>query len=140
MTEHQSGEHHHLDRKPLRSLKVIFRSMPKALRRGAGIIVTLLLVLFIASYFLDEPLRRSMESKLNSKLKGYSVRLPKLHFQLVGFSLTLEGLTVFQQAHPDPPIAYFPVLHASINWHETLAGRLVAEFRIDRPEVHVNLQ
>ena len=114
--------------------------MPKALRWGAGIVVTLLLVLFVASYFLDEPLRRSMETRLNSKLKGYSVRLPKLHFQLVGFSLTLKGLTVFQQAYPEPPIAYFPVLHASVNWHEILAGRLVAEFRLDRPEVHVNLQ
>ncbi len=81
-----------------------------------------------------------MESRMNSSLKGYSVQLPKLHFQLVGFSLTLKGLTVSQLAHPDPPVAYFPVLHASINWHETLAGRLVAEFRIDRPEVHVNLQ
>jgi hypothetical protein len=118
----------------------VSRSLPKLLRWGAGILVTLLLVLFVASYFLDEPLRRSMETRLNSKLKGYSVRLPKLHFQLVGCSLTLKGLTVFQQAHPEPPIASFPVLHASVNWHEIIAGRLVAEFRLDRPEIHVNLQ
>ena len=140
MTEQQQEEKPSHDRKPLKPLRVISRSLPKALRWGAGIIVTLLLVLFIASYFLDEPLRRSMETRLNSKLKGYSVRLPKLHFQLVGFSLTLKGLTVFQQAYPEPPIAYFPVLHASVNWHEILTGRLVAEFRLDRPEVHVNLK
>ncbi len=112
--------------------------MPKALRWGAGIVVTLLIVLFIASYFLDEPLRRSMENKMNSNLKGYSVRLPKLHFQLVGFSMTLKGLTVSQKAHPDPPIAYFPVLRASIVWHEILSGKLVAKFMLDRPEVRID--
>jgi hypothetical protein len=140
MTEQQQEEKPSHDRKPLQPLRGISRSLPKALCWGAGIVVTLLLVLFIASYFLDEPLRRSMETRLNSKLKGYSVRLPKLHFQLVGFSLTLKGLTVFQQAYPEPPIAYFPVLHASVNWHEILSGRLVAEFSLDRPEVHVNLK
>jgi hypothetical protein len=81
-----------------------------------------------------------METSMNSKLKGYSVRLPKLHFQLVGGSMTLKGLTVSQKAHPDPPVAHFPVLHASVNWREILSGRLVAEFWLDRPEVHINLQ
>lgn len=127
-------------RKPLHPLKAVFRSLPKVVRWSAGIVATLLLVLFIASYFLDEPLRKSMEIKMNSKLKGYYVRLPKLHFQLVGFSLTLKGLTVFQQANPDHPIAYFPLLHASVSWHETLAGRLVAEFSLDRPEVRIDLR
>ncbi|MFZ3207475.1 MAG: DUF748 domain-containing protein [Geobacteraceae bacterium] len=125
-------------RKPFHRLMNISRSLPKALRWGVGIVVTLLLVLFIASYFLDEPLRNSMENKMNSHLKGYSVRLPKLHFQLVGFSLTLKGLTVFQDTHPDPPIAYFPVLRASIAWHEILSGKLVAEFMLDRPEIRID--
>jgi Domain of Unknown Function (DUF748) len=138
MTEQQSEEKPSHIRKSLHPLRGISRSVPKALRWSAGIVVTLLLVLFIASYFLDEPLRRSMENKMNSHLKGYSVRLPKLHFQLVGFSMTLKGLTVSQKAHPDPPIAYFPVLHASVNWHETLSGKLVAEFMLDRPEVRID--
>jgi hypothetical protein len=139
MTEQQQEEKPSHDRKPRQPLRGISRSLSKALRWGAGIIVSLLCVLFIASYFLDEPLRKSMETRLNSKLKGYSVRLPKLHFQLVGFSMTLKGLTVFQQAYPEPPIAYFPVLRASVNWNEILSGKLVAEFMLDRPEVHVNL-
>ena len=92
----------------------------------------------MVSYFLDEPLRSSMENRMNSNLKGYSVRLPKLHFQLVGFSLTLKGLTVSQKTHPDPPIAFFPVLHARIIWHEILAGKLVAEFKLDRPEIRID--
>ncbi len=137
MTEQQSEKN---TSKPPHPLRAAFRSVPKWLRWCGGILVTLLLMLFIASYFMDEPLRKSMETRLNSQLKGYSVRLPKLHFQLVGCSLTLKGLTVSQNAYPDPPIAYFPALHASVNWHGIFSGRLVAEFRLERPEVHVNLQ
>ena len=81
-----------------------------------------------------------METRLNAPLKGYSVRLSKLHFQLVGFSLTLKGLTVFQQANPDPPIARFPGPPCDVNWREILSGKLVAEFELDRPEVQVNLR
>ena len=115
--------------------------MPKWIRWCTGIstiLILILLVLFIASYFLDEPLRGSMENRMNGSLKGYFVRLPKLHFQLVGFSMTLKGLTVSQKAHPDPPVAYFPVLQARIIWHEILSGKLVAKFKLDRPEIRID--
>jgi hypothetical protein len=111
----------------------------RALRWGVGIPVGLALVLYIASFFLDEPLRREMENKINSDLKGYSVRLPGLHVKLIGLSLTLKGLTVRQQEHPEPPVAYFPVLKTSIHWREILSGRLVAEFMLDRPTLNINL-
>ena len=112
----------------------------KMLRWIFGIPVVLVLVLSLASFFLDEPLRSNMEKKLNRDLKGYSVRLPGLHVQLIGLSLTLKGLTVLQQAHPDPPVVYFPVLTASIHWREVFSGRLVAEFMLDQPRVNINLQ
>jgi hypothetical protein len=112
----------------------------RAFRWGIGILSALVLVLYTASFFLDEPLRRIMEKKLNDDLKGYSVQLPKLHVQLIGLSLTLKGLTVLQQAHPNPPVVYFPVLKASIYWREILSGRLVAEFRLDQTKVNINLQ
>src|SRR6266498_850672 len=106
--------------KPRFTSRAIFRSLPRVLRWGAGILVALVLVLFIASFFLDEPLRRYMENKLNQDLKGYSVRLPGLHFQLIGLTMTLKGLTVFQEAHPKPPVAQFPVLRAGVHWQEIL--------------------
>jgi hypothetical protein len=109
-------------------------------RWGLGIPLALVLVLYGASYVLDEPLRSNMEKKLNRDLKGYSVRLPGLHIQLIGLSLTLKGLTVLQQAHPDPPVVHFPVLKASIHWREVLAGKLVAEFKLDRPKININLK
>ena len=109
------------------------------LRWGVGIPVALVLVLYIASFFLDEPLRRITEEKINRDLKGYSVLLPGLHVQLIGLSSTLKGLTILQQAHPDPPIAYFPILKVSIHWREILSGRLVAELRLDQPKININL-
>jgi hypothetical protein len=111
----------------------------KILRWGVGIPAALVLVLYIASIFLDEPLRRITEEKINRDLKGYSVLLPGLHVQLIGLSLTLKGLTILQQAHPDPPIAYFPIFKVSIHWREILSGRLVAELRLDQPKININL-
>jgi hypothetical protein len=111
----------------------------RAVRWGVGIPVALALVLYITSFFLDEPLRSITEKKINRDLKGYSVRLPELHIQLIGFSVTLKGLTVLQQAHPDPPIASFPILKAGINWREVLSGRLVAKLTLDRPKININL-
>jgi len=141
MARQQPEENYRHGGKPLHRLRDIFRSLPKWIRWCTGIsaiLILILLVLFIASYFLDEPLRGSMENRMNSSLKGYSVRLPKLHFQLIGFSMTLKGLTVSQKAHPDPPVAYFPVLQARIIWHEILSGKLVAKFKLDRPEIRID--
>ncbi len=139
MTEQRQEENPSFIRKLVSASGTGLRSLPKWLRRTATTLAVIITVLFIASYFLDEPLRRYMEKKVNRNLKGYYVRVPQLHLQLIGFSLTLKGLTIFQQAYPQPPIAYFPVLKANVDWHEILTGRLVAEFRVVRPNVRINL-
>lgn len=118
----------------------ILRFLPKWLLRSAGILLGLVLLLFIAPYFLDEPLRKSMESNMNSHLKDYSVRLPGLHLQLIGLSVTLKGLTVTQKAHPEPPVAEFPHLKAGIHWRQVLSGELVAKVEFDRPKIHLDLE
>lgn len=112
----------------------------KALRWTLGIFVTLAVLLYIASFFIDEPLRRITEQKINRDLKGYSVRLPGLHLHLIGLSLSLKDLTIIQQAHPDPPVARFPLFKASVHWREILSGRLVGELLVDQPKLHINLQ
>jgi hypothetical protein len=125
---------------------IIEKSLAKKLldsrlvRWGAGIPIALILVLFFASVFLDEPLRSSMEKKMNQDLKGYSVRLPGLHCRLIDLSLILKGMTVIQQAHPETAVVTFPVLKASIHWREIFSGKLVAEFALDRPNININLQ
>lgn len=111
----------------------------RALRWVIGIPVTLALILFVGSFLFDEPLRSTMERNINRDLKGYSVRVPKLHLQLLNLSLTLKEMTVVQQAHPEPPVVYLPVLKASIHWREIFSGKLVAEFKLDRPKLNINL-
>ena len=123
------------------------RSFARRLGRGAsktglwiaGSIVGLLLLLFIASFFWDEPLRRRMERGMNQSLKGYTVTLPHAHFQLFGLAVDLKDLTVRQQAYPNPPVAVFPKLHAGLQWKELFTAHLVADFLFDHPKVYVNL-
>ena len=112
----------------------------RLLRWILGILASLLLVLYVGSFFLDEPLRKIMEKNINRDLKGYSVRLPEAHFQLLGLSLTLRGLVVQQQAHPEPPVAIFPSIKAGIHWREIFSGKLVAELALDEPKLNINLQ
>ncbi|MDD2735905.1 MAG: DUF748 domain-containing protein [Desulfuromonadaceae bacterium] len=112
----------------------------KLLRWMVGIPVALVLLLAAASYLFDEPLRRFMEERINRNLKGYSVQLSAAHLQLLDLSLTLKGLTLIQQAHPIPAVASFPVITATIHWREIFFGKLVAEVRLNRPSMNINLQ
>lgn len=127
-------------RKLAETARAAVRALPKGLRWGAGSLAAVLIALFVASYLLDEPLRSSIEKRVNGHLTGYSVRLPELHFQLVGGTMTLKGLTVFQEANPEPPIAQFPLLRFGVHWGDLLYGRLVAEFQLDRPQIFINLR
>jgi len=130
MAEQEENTPRAAGRKPWRSRPLVW---------VAGILAGIALVLYIASFFLDEPLRRTTESKVNRDLKGYRVKIPELHVQPIGLSLTLQGLTVIQEAHPNTPVAYFPYLKASIHWREILSGNLVAEFDLRQPNLHINL-
>jgi hypothetical protein len=98
-----------------------------------------LLVFFIASHF-DEYLRRTIEAKVNQRLKGYTVSIGHAHLSPFGLALTLERLVIVQQANPKPPVADLPRLTASVEWREILRGHLVADAVFDRPRVHLNLE
>ncbi len=108
--------------------------------KGLAIGIAVVLALLIGVSFLsDEPLRRSMERRMNASLKGYTTRIGRLRFHPLGLALTLENLTLTQDANPEPKILVIPSLHASVQWKELLALRLVADFVIDRPRIYVNL-
>jgi uncharacterized protein DUF748 len=100
----------------------------------------ILLVAYAVAFLIDEPLRRYTEAKMNRALKGYTVHITRLNFHPVGFSLDLMDTVVTQDAHPDPPIARIPLLSASVHWRALLHGRVVGDFLIDRPTVHLDLQ
>ncbi|HKA34304.1 MAG TPA: DUF748 domain-containing protein, partial [Candidatus Binatia bacterium] len=90
-------------------------------------------------YLIDEPLRRKVERDMNARLKDYSVRIGKLDFHPIGMSLDLKEMYLYQNAHPDPPIAYIPDLHASVHWKAMLHRRLVGDFQINDPKLYLNL-
>ncbi|HYY25063.1 MAG TPA: DUF748 domain-containing protein [Candidatus Udaeobacter sp.] len=113
--------------------------MRKTLLWIGGVVLVLIIVVFAAAYLIDEPLRRKMEHDINSRLKGYTVRVGKLDFHPIGLSLDLEDSTIYQNAHPDPPIAHIPSLHASVHWKAIIFGRLVADFQIDDPTLRIDL-
>jgi hypothetical protein len=107
---------------------------------SAGVLALLLLLAIGISFFIDEPLRRRMESNINNALQGYTVRIGRLDFHPIGLSLDLENLTIFQNDHPEPPVAHIPNLSASVHWGALLHGDLVADFEIDNPKVYINLK
>src|SRR5262249_24069291 len=73
----------HTQEKPRKSRRITAFGIgvSKTTASIVGGIAELILLLFFASFFVDEPMRRAMERSMNRRLKGYSVTLPKLHFQ-----------------------------------------------------------
>ena len=98
----------------------------------------LIVLVVIAAFFIDEPLRRRMEANLNRALAGYTVRIGKLDFHPIGLSLELENSVIIQNDNPEPPVAQIANLSASIDWRGLLRGRLVADFAIDNPKLYIN--
>jgi hypothetical protein len=104
-----------------------------------GILVGLILLIIIASLFVDEPMRRAMEKSMNEHLTGYTAKIGDLDFHLIGFSVTLHDVSIRQEAHPDPAVAVIPRLRASVQWSELVKLKLVSDFQIDQPQVYLNL-
>ena len=105
---------------------------------GAAVAVVVALA-YIVAYRLDEPMRRSMEYRMNAALKGYRVSIGHLDFHPFGFSLDLEDVVVRQEQAPDPPVASIPRLSASVEWRQLIRARVVGEIEIVRPSVNLNL-
>ncbi len=124
---------------PRRSPANFWRRIPRWLRILAVILVALAVLVPVAGLAMGEPMRRSLEARMNRQLKGYSVSIGKLRFQPIGGALTLRDLTIRQIAHPQPALAEIPLLRASVQWKELFFFRVVADFLIERPRVHVNL-
>jgi hypothetical protein len=105
----------------------------------AGAIALVVVAAVVASVFIDEPLRRSLERQLNARLQGYTVRIGALDFHPFGLSVELDDVSLTQDAHPDPPVAGVPQLTASVQWRALLRARVAADVRVERPALHLNL-
>ena len=105
-----------------------------------GIAATLVAITWIAALSVDEPARKYMERKINSRLTGYTIAIPKLHIHPWSVSLELIDSTLRQDANPEPPVALLRSLKASLQWGALLHGKVVATVTFDRPALHVNLK
>jgi hypothetical protein len=106
-----------------------------------GIILALILILVVVPYFISsDALRRYAEHQMNSRLKGYTVSIKDAHFHPLSFALDLNGLTLVQNANPNPPVANIRRLHASVYWRELLTGHVVGDFLMDHPKIYINLK
>ena len=105
---------------------------------SGGIFATLIVALFIASFFLDDIVRTRTQAAMNQKLKGYHVALAHAHLQLVGGILTLNGLKVIQQAHPHPAVADVAMMRFHIQVKELFSRRVVADVLLSHPKVHID--
>jgi hypothetical protein len=115
--------------------------LPQVGKRTRWVLLILLAVVVlavIASFFIDEPLRRYVERRMNESLDGYTVSIRRLSFHPIGASLTLHDVIFVQDKHPDPPVIHIPKLAASTQWREVIRLKAVADFRLDEPKLYVN--
>src|SRR6202035_4117502 len=103
-----------------------------------GFSATLIVAVFIASFFLDDIVRARTQASMNQKLKGYHVALAHAHLQLLGGVLTLKGVKVTQEAHPRPPVADIATMRFTIQVKELFSRRVVADVLLSRPKLHID--
>src|SRR5262245_33307738 len=102
-----------------------------------GLCVLLMLVV-LASFFLDEPIRRRIESQMNGSMKGYTAHIGAARFHPIGLSLTLRDLSFVQDGRPDPPVLHVPQLDASVHWKALIFGGIVAYFAFIDPVLYAD--
>ncbi|RJQ73331.1 MAG: DUF748 domain-containing protein [Desulfobacteraceae bacterium] len=96
-------------------------------------------VALIFSYALDEPLRAWFEKRINANLKGYRVQLADVDVNPFDLAIIFRGLTIVQEKHPEPPVAFFTTIEAGVHWRPILSARIVGDIDLDRPKLHLNL-
>src|SRR5260370_2260262 len=103
-----------------------------------GFFATVIIGVFIASFFLDDMVRARTQAAMNQKLKGYHVALAHAHLNWLGGVLRLKGLKVMREAHPRPPVADIATMRFTIQVKELFSRRVVADVLLSRPKIHVD--
>jgi hypothetical protein len=108
-------------------------------RRVVLAIAILLALVWIASRAIDEPLRASLERRVNAPLKGYTATIGHAHVRFLGLGLDLRDVTVVQNSLPNPPVIYIPSWKTTVQWRALLSGALVADVTFTRPAIYLML-
>lgn len=111
--------------------------IPRWAKWTSGLVIGLLAIVLLAAAIATEPLKKYIEEKANTSLKGYTLHIDKLDLHPLTLSLDLTNVILTQNHHPEPPMAHIPKWHAGLQWGGLLTGQLVSDHRIERPTAHV---
>jgi len=104
-----------------------------------AVLGVLVVAVYIASFYFDSIVRARVLREMNANLVGYHTTLNHAHLQLLDGSLTLYGLVVHQNKHPNPPVADMARMAFHIQWREIFTGHVVADVLLTHPRVQINL-
>jgi hypothetical protein len=105
-----------------------------------GLGVLLLVVLLVAlPALIAEPVRRRLEHDVNQQLEGYRASIGSLSLQPIALAIELIDVSIVQEAHPDPPVAEFPRMRASVQWQAILSGAIVGDVVFTEPRLRIDL-
>lgn len=90
-----------------------------------GVPLALPLLITFSASFLDEPLKAYVERTLNEHLLAHTAHIGVLYLYPLTLSVDLEGVTLRQKEHPEPPTAATPRIRAALQWSSLLGGRLL---------------
>ncbi len=109
--------------------------MIRALVLAFGMMGFLLLLVGVASFFIDEPLRKYIETNINKNLEGYTVELEAVDVHPIVLSIDFINLVLRQEANPEPPLLIIPYWNASIHWLELIKMEIVNDHLIKNAKV-----
>lgn len=116
-----------------------FKKHRRALELVALAIGGIVIALFVLSYFINPIIRSRLQSTMNKNLVGYHTEVAGAHLQLLTGTLSLYGIKIIQNAHPDPPVADIKELKLNIDMGALASRRLVATLTIYYPKLHIDL-
>lgn len=100
-------------------------------------IAVLIVIVLIAAFAADEPLRRYVERSANDAVKGYHVRIGALDSHPFTLSVDLRDVVVRREARPDPPLADIREVVIDSHLAPLLAGKVAADIHLHDPVVSV---
>ena len=102
---------------------------------SAGLLAAAAVLFLLALNFL---LRPRLEHSMNRYMTNHRVSLGYAHFELLAGRLILRDLTIFQNAHPSPPIMHLTEARMGVQWLGLLHGQIIADCIIIAPTVHMS--
>src|SRR5690242_21706640 len=92
---------------------------------GAAGLLAATVALFLLT--LNLFLRPRLEHSMNRYMTNHRISLGYAHFELLAGRLILRDLTIFQNAHPSPPIMHLTEARIGVHWLGLLRAQIIAD-------------